>query len=124
MKARNRKTGEIVEVISWSGKIDRNNVLDYVYYIDSEGNEHTDDGRGLNLFWDFETAIEDKESMNLIDWESFRRNTAKDIVTAYISTSSGFFNDVGIKKVVKYALSLADELIKQLKDEGREDKDR
>ncbi len=121
MKARNRKTGEIVEVISWSGKIDRNNVLDYVYYIDSEGNEHTDDGQGLNLFWDFETAVENKD---LIDWESFRRNTAKDIVTAYISTSSGFFNDVGIKKVVKYALSITDELIKQLKDEGREDKDR
>lgn len=124
MKARNRKTGEIVEVISWSGKIDRNNVLDYVYYIDSEGNEHTDDGQGLNLFWDFETATEDKESINLVNWESFRRNTAKDIVTAYISTSSGFFNDAGIKHVVKYALSISDELIKQLKDERREDKDR
>ena len=117
MKARNRKTGEIVEVISWSGKIDRNNVLDYVYYIDSEGNEHTADGKGLNLFWDFET-IED------VDWESFRRNTAKNIVTAYIPASSGFFNDTGIKHVVKYALSITDELIKQLKDEGREDKDR
>lgn len=41
MKARNRKTGEIVDVISYGGSTVRSDVLDYVSYIDSKGVEHS-----------------------------------------------------------------------------------
>lgn len=43
MKAKIRKTGEIVDVICYGGSPDRrSDVLDYVYHIDSQGVEHTD----------------------------------------------------------------------------------
>ena len=41
MKAKFRKTGETVDIISYSGNADRNNVLDSVSYIDSKGVEHS-----------------------------------------------------------------------------------
>lgn len=55
MKAKNRKTGEIVDVISFSGNTTR---LDgsFVSYIDSKGKEHEAE-RG-NYFWDFEPLPE------------------------------------------------------------------
>ena len=51
MKARNRKTGEIVDVINYSNSTTR---LDsnFVSYIDSNGIEH--EAERLNYFWDFE----------------------------------------------------------------------
>lgn len=52
MKAKNRKTGEIVEIISYSSRTQRCDAVDYVSYIDSKGNEH--DRESLNLYWDFE----------------------------------------------------------------------
>ena len=55
MKARNRKTGEIVDVIGFSSNTTR---LDssYVSYVDSKGIEH--EGERLNYFWDFEPLPE------------------------------------------------------------------
>lgn len=55
MKARNRKTGEIVDVISYSSSTTQTNGS-YVSYIDSEGIKH-DAERG-NYFWDFEPLPE------------------------------------------------------------------
>lgn len=55
MKAKNRKTGEIVDVISFSNsptRLDSN----FVSYIDSMGIEHEAE-RG-NYFWDFEPLPE------------------------------------------------------------------
>lgn len=55
MKARNRKTGEIVDVINYSNttaRIDGN----FVSYIDSKGVEHK--AERLNYFWDFEPLPE------------------------------------------------------------------
>lgn len=52
MKYRIRKTGEIVNVISYSAGTDRNE-YDYVSYIDSNGIEHHK-VKGLNINWDFE----------------------------------------------------------------------
>lgn len=54
MKAKFRKTGEIVDIISWSSNTTRNDVLDYVSYIDSNGIEHPN-VKGLNFYWDFES---------------------------------------------------------------------
>lgn len=62
MKALIRKTNEVVDVISYSSNTIRNDVLDSVSYIDSEGNEHIE--KGLNYYWDFLPIgdIRDKES--------------------------------------------------------------
>lgn len=54
MKAKIRKTGEIVDIISWSSDTTRDNVSDYVSYIDSNGIEHPN-VKGLNFYWDFES---------------------------------------------------------------------
>ena len=51
MKARIRKTGEIVDIISFSGDTLRG-PIDSVSYIDSTGVEHVREP--LNRFWDFE----------------------------------------------------------------------
>lgn len=51
MKAIFRKTGEIVDIISFSGLTTRNPSLDYVSYIDSNGIEHNREN--LNYYWDF-----------------------------------------------------------------------
>lgn len=56
MKARIRKTGEIVEVITYSGSTIRNECIDKVSYIDSKGVEH--DRETLNFYWDFEQLTE------------------------------------------------------------------
>lgn len=54
MKYRIRKTGEVVDVISYSGSPStRNEEVDYVSYIDSKGKEFPL-VRGLNIYWDFE----------------------------------------------------------------------
>ena len=120
MKARNRKTGEIVTIVAYSGRVDRNDILDYVYYVDSNGKEHTEDGRGLNLYWDFETEIENPSiNKTIVDWSSFRREAAKDILPALIDKASDVYDLESLAKDVwcHQAIEWADELIKQLKDE-------
>ena len=119
MKARYRKTGEIVTIVAYSGRVDRNEILDYVYYIDSNGKEHTEDGRGLNLYWDFETEIEiENPSINktIVDWKSFRREAAKDILCALIGhkdSGLGTFS-FNSKAKAEYAVVIADNLIAEL----------
>lgn len=54
MKAKIRKTGEIVDVICYGGSPNRrSDALDYVNYIDSQSIEHTE-SNNLNYYWDFE----------------------------------------------------------------------
>ena len=52
MKARIRKTGEIVDVISYNTCSTIRSHQDYVSYIDSKGEEH--DRESLNYYWDFD----------------------------------------------------------------------
>lgn len=61
MKARIRKTGEIVDIISYNSNSFRCKTLDWVSYIDSEGEEHPNE-EGLNLCWDFEVINESQET--------------------------------------------------------------
>lgn len=49
-----------------------------------------------------------------IDWEAFRRETAKDILCAMLSTTI-----VANPKVVTTAIEITDELIKQLKEDEK-----
>ena len=59
MKKRIRKTGEIVDVISYNKYTNtaRNSELDWVSYVDSKGMEHEHE-KGLNIYWDFEDVEE------------------------------------------------------------------
>lgn len=84
MKARLRKTGEVVDIISYSGlsSASERGSFDYVYYIDSNGVEHREENN-LNLYWDFETISDDalsSESKSDIDWKSVRKDIAMILV--------------------------------------------
>lgn len=48
-----------------------------------------------------------------IDWEAFRRDVAKDILVGFASSGVG----VQLHQAPSYAVELADELIKQLKED-------
>lgn len=71
MKAKNRKTGEVVDIISYSqlSAAERCPGQDYVSYIDSQGVEHYKED--LNYYWDFEpiddTQSEDTHQQDVIE---------------------------------------------------------
>lgn len=126
MKYRFRKTGEIVDVVSYSGMSSaaERSDFDYVCYIDSNGEEHNDKSENLNIYWDFESIDVGFEIG--IDWEKRRYEIAKEAMTA-IMCNEEFYNqvlDVGAEKdcrdipqnISKAAVILADALIKQLKN--------
>lgn len=114
MKKRIRKTGEIVDVISYNNLLgaDRSS-LDSVSYIDSKGNERVK-VKGLNLAWDFED-VEEVLSTD-IDWEKRRYEIAKDILVAtYDYPMDG-------KPYARIAVGIADALIAELKKGGNNEK--
>lgn len=86
MKVRIKKTGEIVDIISYSGNTDRNDVLDSVSYIDSKGVEHPREK--LNLYWDFESIQETSITPNT-DWQRVKIQAAIGVMQALISKESG-----------------------------------
>ena len=59
MKGIIRKTGEEITIVSYQGGIDRNDSVDNVSYIDSNGVEHPHEK--MNLFWDVEVFDRQKE---------------------------------------------------------------
>lgn len=114
MKKRIRKTGEIVDVISYNNLLgaDRSS-LDSVSYIDSKGNECVK-VKGLNLEWDFDD-VEEVLSTD-IDWEKRRYEIAKDILAAtYDYPMDG-------KSYAKIAVGIADALIAELKKGAENEK--
>lgn len=115
MKARNRKTGEIVDIISYSSyDKERINILDYVSYIDSKGIEHPN-VRGLNLYWDFET-INEEANIKSIDWEQRRYEIAKSATLGACNEYDCLpLDNINQHNIVISAVNLADALIKQLK---------
>lgn len=114
MKARIRKTGEVVEVITYSGSTTRNECIDRVSYIDSKGVEH--DREPLNYYWDFEQIPDVKEdNFPKIDWEERRYVIAKEIYPIIL----GWY-DAGTcsseDSVIRSTLKFTDKLIKELKN--------
>lgn len=116
MKKRIRKTGEIVDVISYNKYTNtaRNSDLDWVSYIDSKGREHEHE-KGLNIYWDFDD-VEEVSSTD-IDWEQRRYEIAKEAVRG-VALNEETFANVEIKTTVNNALKLADALIAELKKGG------
>lgn len=54
-----------------------------------------------------------EETADNFDWQSFRREAAKDILCALTHSAAAHYTD---KETVKWAIKLTDELIKQLKN--------
>ena len=108
MKAKIRKTGEIVDVITYSGHTYRSDI-DVVSYIDSKGYECVD--MKMNRFWDFEDGEECYLSTkeNLIDWEERRFQLVK-------AAMQGNFPQTSFDKesFCRYCISVANEMINQL----------
>ena len=114
MKARIRKTGEVVEIITYSGGTSRNECIDRVSYIDSKGVEHPREP--LNFYWDFEQIPDVKEyNFPKIDWEQRRYVIAKEIyptILEWYATGTCSSED----SVIRSTLKFTDKLIKELKN--------
>ncbi|MEL6042420.1 hypothetical protein [Bacteroides faecis] len=108
MKAKIRMTGEVVDIITYSGHTYRSDI-DVVSYIDSKGNECVD--MKMNRFWDFEDVEECYLSTRgrIIDWEERRFELIKAAMQGNLPTSA--FDK---ETFCKYCISIADEMITQL----------
>lgn len=120
MKKRIRKTGEIVDVVSFNNfyQSERDD-SDQVSYIDSKGVEHHH-VRGLNLWWDFEDIpIEDTRIPNF-DWEQRRYEIAKTVVHGQLTGPiiEGVDPNPSIPDLAKLAVNIADAIIAELKKGG------
>lgn len=110
MKARIRKTGEVVEIITYSGSTTRNECIDRVSYIDSKGVEH--DRKTLNYYWDFEQITDDKEDNFLTnDWNQVRVQASIGAMQVILGKN----NYDTYKDIATQAVGYADALIKELK---------
>lgn len=111
-----RKTGEIVDVISCTCGMRRNEYcIDKVSYIDSNGIEHVDEH--MNLYWDFE-SIDHGLYREEIDWEERRYELAKYAMQGDCASSGlNGGNLETCKKIAIESLNVADAVIKQLKKE-------
>jgi hypothetical protein len=110
MKARIRQTGEIVEIISYSSSTRRNETIDNVSYIDSQGKEHPCEP--LNFYWDFETITDEKEdTFSTTDWNQVRVQASIGAMQVLLGTN----NFDTYKEIATQAVGCADALIKKLK---------
>lgn len=125
MKKKIRKTGEIVDVITYNNLyLPERYCSDSVSYIDSKGVEHLNE-KGLNLWWDFEDV---EEVLNTdIDWGQRRYEIAKTMLHAiYLDDGNAERADksgLGIEYKdfqgsAKEAVRFADALISELKEGG------
>ncbi len=106
MKAKIRKTGEVVDIICFNGNT-RRRKYDSVSYIDSKGVEHVEES--LNYYWDFEKIP------NLgatIDWEQRRYEIAKELLKIIITQK----NETSYSEE-RLAFMHANRLIKVLKED-------
>lgn len=104
MKARNTKTGEVVDNFGFSKEYgtvsytDKNGILTVSTAASGE--------------WEI---IDDQEGS--VDWRAFRREAAKDILVGLCANNNlGFYGDSNTALAAS-AITLADELIKQLTEE-------
>lgn len=113
MKKRLRKTGEIVDVISFTAN--RSDINDFVSYVDSKGNEYVN--VPLNYYWDFED-IEEVKSTD-IDWEQVRIKAAISALQGFTSNPHNRCVDADTKSLARWSAGAADALIAELKKGGK-----
>lgn len=115
MKAIIRKTGEIVDIVSYSGGTVRCDILDRVSYIDSKGIEH--DREILNYYWDFEQIPDIKEdNFPKIDWEQRRYELAKAALVATLGSETFSRGGMTECRIVR----IANKIIEELKEKNNE----
>lgn len=113
MKKRIRRTGEIVEIITYCAPLNEIRADgDWVSYIDSKGSEHHCES-GLNIYWDFED-VEDVLTKE-IDWEEVRINAAIAVLKGFYSNLHNMMVDTPIQKISEWSVSAANFLITELK---------
>lgn len=108
MKAKLRKTGEIVDVICFSNCSTIRNSLDYVSYIDSKGVEH--DRELLNFYWDFEPI----ETTTNEHWQDVRERVAIAVIQGVLANSD-LFRQFSYNSLAETAVLYADALVEELK---------
>lgn len=108
MKAKIRKTGEIVDIICYNHFSTIRSHQDYVSYIDSKGIEH--DRESLNYYWDFEPI----ETTTDEHWQDVRECAAIAAMQGLVSNPSRI-STIYYKKCAEQAIRYADALIEQLK---------
>lgn len=113
MKARIRKTGEIVDVIDYDCS-HKNNNEHFVAYTDARRKYHFKEG--TNLYEDFD-ILPDNLRYD-IDWEERRYEIAKEAVRG-VALNADCFTKKEIETTVNNALKLADNLIAKLKKGGQ-----
>lgn len=104
MKKQIRKTGEIIDVISFSCDTTPDE-SDTVKCVDSSGERKT---LKLNYYWDLEDVGSDVDY-----WDDLRNKAAIKIYAARMSMYLGKTTDVGI--IMDASIKDADDLIKKLK---------
>lgn len=108
-----RKTGEKIEIVSYSGRVNRTS-LDFVSYIDSKGGEHTE--HGMNLYWDIKIINEDIKDINN-NIPSKREQIILSILNGILANDSVMIvNMATVNKYIDRAIECADYLIEKLKD--------
>lgn len=114
MKAKNRKTGEIVDIIFYSSLSGAGrSSQDYVSYIDSKGVEH--EKESLNYYWDFEEIGDASDH-----WQDVRERAAIAALKGLLSNPGLVFtsckNMYYFKNITEEAMKHADELVEKLKE--------
>lgn len=117
MKARNRKTGEIVDIIFYSQLSEAGrSSQDYVSYIDSKGVEH--EKENLNYYWDFELIddTQDKEQ----HWQDVRERAAIAALQGLLANPELVWHNEDCEEkvfIVSRAMKYANDLVEKLKEE-------
>ena len=117
MKARNRKTGEVVDIICYGdvSAIKRSS-LDWINYIDSQGVEHI--GENLNYYWDFD-PIDDTQDKDSPHWQDVREHAAIAALKGLLSNPGLVFDNKYCSKeafITAEAIKYANELVEKLKE--------
>lgn len=128
MKKKIRKTGEVVDVISYVAPNGAgcSETGDFVNYIDSKGRERKN--VPLNFFWDLEDVAETEVSSTDIDWELRRYEISRNCINGILANKemAHMAIDEGLKKgcrdipsnIVEMSIAFADALIAELKKGG------
>lgn len=116
MKKRIRKTGEIVDVISFTAPfgVTREDTRDSVSYIDSKGRERVK--APMNIYWDFEDMEEVLKTD--IDFEQRRYEIAKELMKAFAANPNNMYVDADFASLARWSVEGADALIAELKKGG------
>lgn len=114
MKARNRKTGEVVDIIFYSQLSEAGrSSQDYVSYIDSKGVEH--EKESLNYYWDFEPI--DNTQDEDTHWQDVRERAAIAALQGILANTNLVDDLDNPEWNAARAVQHADKLIKYLKEE-------